>query len=181
MTNSGAWRGCGVTCDEVVARLRALGDPANLPGMARYGINVGNALGISVPSMRKLARECGHDTALAEQLWATGLHEARMMAGFVADPGTVTEALLDRWVKDFDSWDICDEVCSDLISRTPFALDKCAEWSRRKEEYVKRAAFALMAALAVHDKTHGDKPFLRFLGIIKRESGDDRNFCEKSR
>ncbi len=169
-----------MTCDEVVARLRALATPANLAGMARFGITVDNALGISVPAMRKLAKECGHDTALAEELWATGIHEARMMAGFIADPATVTEALLERWLRDFDSWDICDEVCSDLVSYTPFAFDKCAEWSLRKEEYVKRAGFALMAALAVHDKTHGDKPFLRFLGFIKRESGDDRNFVKKA-
>jgi 3-methyladenine DNA glycosylase AlkD len=169
-----------VKCDDLISRLRALGNPANLPGMARYGIKVENALGVSVPSMRKLAREAGRDTALAEDLWASGLHEARMLAGFVADPATVTEDLLDRWVVDFDSWDLCDEVCSDLFSYTPFAFAKCAEWSRRDEEFVKRAAFALMAALAVHDKTHPDKPFLRFLGIIKRESRDDRNFVKKA-
>lgn len=165
---------------EVVSRLRSMADPENVAGMARFGINSENTLGVSVPSVRKLAGEIGCDHGLALKLWKTGIHEARLLAGFVDDPAAVTEGQMERWAAEFDSWDVCDQVCSNLFDKTPFAVRKAREWSRRKEEFVKRAGFVLMAAIAVHDKKAEDKLFESFLPIIKRESGDERNFVRKA-
>lgn len=169
-----------MTAREIVAELRSHGNPANVAGMARYGINPRNTLGVSVPVLRSMAKKIGRDHALARELWASGIHEARSLAGLVDDPAKVTEAQLERWAKDFDSWDICDGVCSNLFDRTPFAAAKAAEWSAREEEYVKRAGFVLMAALAVHDKGAPDGLFRGFLKIIEREASDDRNFVKKA-
>ena len=158
------------TAAEIVAELESLADPANVAGMARYGIRVENALGISAPRLRATAKRIGRDHALARDLWASGIHEARILAGFVDDPARVTPAQLERWAKDFDSWDVCDGVCSNLFDRTPFAWDNAVAWSARPEEYVKRAGFVLMAALAVHDKKAPDERFRRFLPLIEREA-----------
>ena len=148
--------------------------------MARFGINPENTYGVSIPNLRKIARETGEDHALAQQLWASGIHEARILASFIDKPETVTEAQMESWVKDFDSWDVCDQCCSNLFDKTKFAHRKAAEWSKREEEFVKRAGFTLMAALAVHDKKAADEDFLKFLPIIKRESTDGRNFVKKA-
>jgi 3-methyladenine DNA glycosylase AlkD len=148
--------------------------------MARFGIKADKAFGVSVPALRKLARSIGKDHTLAQALWATGLHEARELATMIADPKQVTEEFMERWVEDIDSWDICDHCCGNLWDNTPFAYHKAREWSRRPEEFVKRAAFSLMAALALHDKAAGDAPFIKFLPIIKRESTDERNFVKKA-
>ena len=148
--------------------------------MARFGINPENTYGVSIPNLRKIARETGEDHALAQQLWASGIHEARILASFIDKPETVTEAQMESWVKDFDSWDVCDQCCSNLFDKTKFAHRKAAEWSKREEEFVKRAGFTLMAALAVHDKKAADEDFLKFLPIIKRESTDGRNFVRKA-
>jgi len=158
-----------------------MADPRSREGMARFGIHVDNALGgISTPILKKLAREIGKDHRLARDLWKSGLHEARHLAAMVDDPAQVTEAQMERWAKDFDSWDAVDCSCLYLFVNTPYAHRKALEWSRRKEEFVKRAAFTLMAVLAVHDKEAADAKFLRFLPIIKRESTDDRNFVKKA-
>lgn len=148
--------------------------------MARYGIATKGTLGISIPTLRKLAKEIGTNHDLALQLWKSEIHEARHLAGFIADPARVTVKLLEQWVKDFDSWDVCDMVCSNLFDQTPFAYRKAFEWSRRKEEFVKRAGFVLMAALSVHDKEAQDSVFLGFLPIIRREATDERNFVKKA-
>ncbi len=169
-----------MTKASIVRRLKSLANPANVAGMARYGISTQGTLGVSVPVLRGLAKEIGVDHRLAQELWTSGIHEARMLAGFIGDPDRVDEKLLERWAKDFDSWDICDQVCSNLFDRTAFAHAKAVEWSRRKETFVKRAGFVLMAALAVHDKKAADAAFLRFMPIIRRESGDDRNFVKKA-
>ena len=153
-----------MTLDEALARLRALADPEARAGMARFGIETGTALGISIPKLRALAKEIRRDHALAEELWAAGVHEARTLAALVDDPKLVTEQQMERWVVQIDSWDVCDGVCSDLFDRTPFAYAKAAEWSGREEEFVKRAGFALMASLAVHDK----------------KADDERNFVKKA-
>lgn len=166
--------------DIILERLRSLADPGAVAGMARYGINSQDTLGISVPHLRAIAKEAGRDQALAEQLWASGIHEARILASMVDDPKQVTEAQLERWVVDFDSWDVCDQCCSNLFDKTPFAYDKAVEWSERQEEFVKRAAFALMATLAVHDKKGDDDGFVRFLPIIRREATDERNYVRKA-
>lgn len=160
--------------------LRSLADPANVLGMARYGISTTNTLGVSIPRLRAMAKRVGRDHALALELWASGIHEARILAALVDDPAEVVEAQLERWARDFDSWDVCDGVCSNLFDRTPFAHAKAVEWSARKEEFVKRAGFVLMAALAVHDKKSPDSRFGKYLPLIEREAGDERNFVKKA-
>ena len=148
--------------------------------MARFGINVDNALGISVTQLRKLARQIQRDHDLAEQLWATGIHEARILASIVDLPSEVSEAQMEAWAAEFNSWDLVDQCCGNLFDKTPFAWDKATQWSRREEQFVKRAGFSLMAYLAVHDKKAPDARFERFLPIIEREASDDRNFVKKS-
>ena len=148
--------------------------------MARFGIESRNALGISVSKLRKLARQIGPSHALAQQLWDCGIHEARGLAALIDEPEKVTEQQMERWVRAIESWDICDGCCGNLFDKTPFAYHKAVEWSGREEEYVKRAAFALMAWLAVHDKKAADAKFLGFLPIISRESTDERNFVKKA-
>ncbi len=148
--------------------------------MARFGINVDNALGIGVTQLRKLARPIQRDHDLAQQLWATGIHEARILASIVDLPSEVSEAQMEAWAAEFNSWDLVDQCCGNLFDKTPFAWDKATEWSRREEQFVKRAGFSLMAYLAVHDKKAPDARFERFLPIIEREASDDRNFVKKS-
>jgi 3-methyladenine DNA glycosylase AlkD len=167
-------------CEEVLERLKSRANPENVAGMARFGINPENTLGISVPTLRKLAKEIGRDHALAQELWASGVHEARMLAGLIDDPRQVTEEQMERWVADFDSWDVCDGCCGDLFDKTEFAYRKAVEWAGREEKFVKRAGFALMAWLAVHDKRAPDEAFAAFLPVIKRESADGRNFVKKA-
>ena len=160
--------------------LRGLVSPRDREGMARFGINVDNALGISVTQLRKLARPIQRDHDLAQQLWATGIHEARILASIVDLPSEVSEAQMEAWAAEFNSWDLVDQCCGNLFDKTPFAWDKATEWSRREEQFVKRAGFSLMAYLAVHDKKAPDARFERFLPIIEREASDDRNFVKKS-
>ena len=166
--------------EEIIKALKSHSNPKNVAGMARFGINSKNTLGVSIPLLRKIAKESGKNHTLAGELWASGIHEARILASYVEEPASVSEKQMDSWVKDFDSWDVCDQVCSSLFDKTPFAHRKAAEWSRRKEEFVKRAGFAMMAALAVHDKQADDAAFLKFLPIIKREAADERNFVRKA-
>ena len=170
----------GRTAATILRQLRRLANPTNVAGMARFGINPARTLGISIPVLRQMAREIGRDHALARALWASGVHEARILAGFIDDPACVTPAQMDRWAATFDSWDVCDQVCSNLFDRTPFAFQKAVAWTRRPEEFVKRAGFVLMAALAVHDRQTADAAFERFLRIIARGSTDDRNFVKKA-
>ena len=148
--------------------------------MARFGINVDRALGVSVTELRRVARRFGRDHGLARGLWASGVHEARILAALVDDPTKVTEAQAERWVRSFDSWDLCDQVCGNLFDRTPFAFEKAAEWAGREREFEKRAGFALMAMLAVHRKDAPDGAFLPFLAVIEREADDGRNFVKKA-
>jgi 3-methyladenine DNA glycosylase AlkD len=144
------------------------------------GIRAHTLLGISIPNLRRIARETGRNHALALELWVSGVHEARLVACMIDDPKLVSEGQLERWVMDFDSWDVCDQCCSNLFDKTVFAYRKAVEWSSRPEEYVRRAGFVLMATLAVHDKRAGDDVFLKFLPIIERGATDDRNFVRKA-
>ncbi|RJQ56032.1 MAG: DNA alkylation repair protein [Actinobacteria bacterium] len=148
--------------------------------MARFGINPENTLGISIPTLRKMAKSMGKDHRLALRLWHSEIHEARILAAFIDEPGEVTEEQMDEWVAAFDSWDVCDQVCANLFDRTPFAYEKALEWSARSGEFEKRAGFALMAALAWHDKQAPDEKFLPFLPVIEREAADERNFVKKA-
>ncbi len=165
---------------EILAQLKSMADPDNVTGMARFGINPTNTYGISIPTLRAMAKEIGKDHLLAEDLWASGVHEACILASFIDDPRQVTETQMERWVADFDSWDVCDQVCSNLFDRTPHAYRKAVEWSGRELEFVKRAGFVLMAALAVHDKKAGDERFEAFFSLILREATDERNFVKKA-
>jgi 3-methyladenine DNA glycosylase AlkD len=150
-------------CAEILKKLKLLANPKNVEGMARFGINTKNVTyGVSMPELRKLAKEVGKDHDLAQQLWLSGIHEARIVAGLIDEPNRVSEEQMETWVKDFDSWDICDQMCMNLFDKTPFAYEKAVEWSSRNEEFVKRAAFAMMASLAVHDKNAEDEAFLKF-------------------
>ena len=148
--------------------------------MARFGIQSSNSFGVSVPKLRTLAREVGRDHPLALQLWETGLHDARLLATMIDDPEEVTIDQMDRWVRDFDSWDVVDGSCGNLFDKTPFAVAKAKDWCKREEEFVKRAGFVLMAELAVHDKEAKDKVFLDFLPVIIGGASDSRNFVKKA-
>jgi 3-methyladenine DNA glycosylase AlkD len=166
--------------EQVIDRLRGMADPADIAGMARYGIETRHSLGgIATPKLQKLAKEIGRDHGLAEQLWVSNIREARLLACMIDDPKAVTEEQMERWVADFDSWDICDSCCGYLFDKTPFSYQKPHEWSLREEEFVKRAAFSLIAYLAVHDKKAPDERLLEFLPLIKREAGDGRNYVKK--
>lgn len=165
---------------EIVKLLKSHASPENVAGMARFGINPHNTYGVSMPFLRTLGKKIGKDHALAQELWASGIHEARILASLIDDKKIVTEAQMERWAKDFDSWDVVDQSCSNLFRYTPFAYTKAVKWSRRKEEYVKRAGFVLMAGLAVADKKADDKEFLKFLPLIKKQSTDERNFVKKA-
>jgi 3-methyladenine DNA glycosylase AlkD len=148
--------------------------------MACYGINPKDTLGISIPTLRQMAKQIGKNHDLAQQLWASGIHEALILATLIDRPQEVTEAQMEAWANDFDSWDVCDQCCFNLFDKTPWAYQKAKEWSGRDEEFVKRAGFALMAGLAIHDKRAGDDAFLPFLPIIQREAIDSRNFVKKA-
>ncbi len=165
--------------DQMLSRLRALANPRNVEGMARFGINPEGTLGVSVKDLRRLARG-QRDHELARGLWASGIHEARILAALVDDPAQVSEAQMEAWAAAFDSWDVCDQVCLNLFDKTPFAAAKAVEWAGRPEEFVKRAGFALMASLAWHDKAAPDSFFLRFLPVIQREAVDRRNYVKKA-
>jgi len=161
-------------------RLNELADPSRLSGMARYGIPVDRALGVTLPQIRSLAREIGRDHALAAALWATEVHEARMLATLVDEPDKVSESQMDAMVDEFASWDICDQCCNNLFRLTPNAWKKALEWSERHGEFQKRAGFVLMAVLAVHAREAKDDDFLSFLDAVERHSADERNFVKKA-
>jgi len=165
---------------EVISKLRLLANPRNVAGMARFGINPHKTLGISIPHLRALAKKTGENHSLARQLWASGIHEARILAAMVDEPGKVTERQMDKWARDFDSWDVCDGACMNLFDRLDCASKKAMQWSKRREEFVKRGGFALMACLAWHRGDAKDKEFTKFLPIIKRESTDNRNYVRKA-
>ncbi len=168
------------TAQSILARLRSLASPANVEGMARFGISRQGTLGISVNTLRELAKEIGKDHALALQLWDSGIHEARILAAIIDDPRQVTEAQMDRWAVQFDSWDICDGACYGLFDKTPHAWKKASEWSVRQEEFVRRGGFALIAGLAIHNKKAPDQQFLDLLSLFKSAATDDRNFVRKA-
>jgi 3-methyladenine DNA glycosylase AlkD len=164
----------------ILDEMRAMARPENLAGMARYGIGTESALVLSVPQIRAIARRTGRNQALAEQLWETGIREARILASMVADPGAITRRTMDRWTRDFNSWDVCDACCCDLFDRTPYAWMKIAKWAASEREFVRRAGFATLAAKAVHDKAADDRHFLEALRLIERYASDDRNFVRKA-
>ena len=168
-----------MTVPEILAWLKRRGTKRNRDGMARYGIVAPKAFGVSVGDLRTLGKRIGRDQALAEGLWKSGWYEARMLVGFVADPAKITPAQMDRWARDFDNWAICDHLCFHLFDRSPHAWRKIAQWSRSRDEFVKRAAFALLASVALHDKQAPDARFQAALPLVERAAADDRNFVKK--
>jgi 3-methyladenine DNA glycosylase AlkD len=168
----------GIT--SIIQRLHDNSDPSALAGMRRFGIDTSKALGVKIPVLRKLARSIPRDHDLALQLWKTGIHEARILASMIDDPAHVTQRQIEVWSKDFNSWDLCDQVCGNLFDKTRFAVTSAISFSKRKEEFVKRAAFVLMAEYAVHNKEAPDNVFLQFLPLIEREAYDERNFVKKA-
>jgi 3-methyladenine DNA glycosylase AlkD len=165
---------------DVLDRLHSKAKPEQLTGMAKYGITIEGRLGVSVPDMRKLAKELGRDHRLALDLWRTGIAEARIVAGMVGDPAKLTEEQMEEWVKGIDSWDVCDQVCMNLFEKNQLAWKKIIDWSEREEEFVKRTAFSLIACLAWHDKKASDEKFIELLPIVIREATDQRNFVKKA-
>jgi 3-methyladenine DNA glycosylase AlkD len=168
------------TVRAVLSRLKASGDPRVRAAMARFGVHVKKAHGISAPVLHKLARQIGTNHRLAQQLWSSGVHEARILAGMVDDPAEVTPQQMERWARDFNAWDVVDGSCCHLFVFAAPAWQKALEWSRREEEYVKRAGFALMAYLAVHDKRAPDAKFARLLAIIRRHAAEERHIVKKA-
>lgn len=162
-----------------MTRLRAMADPKLLEQERRLGIQIENGLGISIWDLRKVAKELGREQPLAEELWATGIREARLLAGYIADPAVISEATVEAWAADFNSWDIVDQV-ADAIWLSPFAYKKAIEWSKREEEFVKRAGFVIMAGLAATVKDAPDAKLEQFFPIIVREATDERNFVKKA-
>ena len=154
--------------------------PGELAGMARFGIVGDNRLGLSVPAMRSIARTLGRDHALALALWETGIPDARIVASMVTDPALLTSRQMDAWVKGFAAWDVCDQTCLNAFCKSPLAWSKVSVWAKRKDEFVRRAAFALLATLAVHDKRADDQTFIATLGLIETSACDDRNFVKKA-
>ncbi|HEV8573062.1 MAG TPA: DNA alkylation repair protein [Actinomycetota bacterium] len=164
----------------LIGELEEAGTEETRAGMARFGIHTKSALGVPVAVLRPMARRAGRDHAVAEALWASGIHEARILASMVDEPGRVTAAQMEAWARDFDSWDLVDQCCANLFGRTPMAYRMAERWAGRRAEFVKRAGYALMASLAVKDKEAPDAPFEHFLGIIERAADDDRNFVRKA-
>jgi len=165
---------------EILSKLERSGVEKNRQGMARFGINIEKAFGVTIPLLRGLAKEAGKDRKLAHQLWDSGYHEARILASMIDEPDLVTEQQMEEWVVKFNSWDVCDQVILNLFEKTKYAYKKAAEWHKREEEYVKRAGYVLMARLAVSDKKADDEKFIKFFPLIRRGVTDERNFVKKA-
>jgi 3-methyladenine DNA glycosylase AlkD len=166
--------------DEVLEHLRRAARPDRVAGMARYGMSATSRMGVSIPELRRIAGRVGKDHALALALWGTGVPEARILASMVEDPSQLGEQQMERWVGDLDSWDVCDQVCMNLFGRSPLAWKKVTDWAKREEEFVRRAAFALLACLAWHDRSAADESFVSLLPLIRQGAGDGRNFVKKA-
>ncbi|HVZ13332.1 MAG TPA: DNA alkylation repair protein [Bauldia sp.] len=169
-----------IDAEAVIAELRGMGSEANRAGMARFGIKTDRAFGVSMEAQRPLARRYRGDHRLAQALWASGWHEARILAALIDDPQQVTRRQMNRWAADFDSWDVCDQACMKLFARTPFVADRVARWARDRREFVRRAAFATIAGYTVTAKTAPDPEFLAFLPLIEAAADDRRNFVKKA-
>jgi 3-methyladenine DNA glycosylase AlkD len=163
----------------VIEDLKSFGNPNFKAGMARFGINTELVLGIKIPVLRNYAKKYKKDHELALALWETGIHEARLLAIFIDDYRQVTDSQMESWVRDFNSWDICDQACG-LFDKSPLAFEKAKKWSQQEEEFIKRAGFALMATSAVHNKKASDEQFLELFPFIEKQAWDERNFVKKA-
>jgi 3-methyladenine DNA glycosylase AlkD len=169
-----------VSVEDVLDDLRKKAKLDAVKGMARYGMSSEKRLGVSIPDIRGLAKKLGKDHSFALELWRTQVPEAMILASMVADPESLTEEQMEDWVKDLNSWDVCDQLCMNLFEKAPLALKKIVDWSKREEEYVKRASFALIACLAWHDKKTDDEVFIMLLETIRNCATDERNYVKKA-
>jgi len=165
---------------EIIYKLEELSNPKDIDGMARFGITPQRTYAVRIPELRKIAKRTGKDHSMAKKLWEVDYRETKILACMIEDPKLVSSEQMDNWVMEFDFWEICDQCCMNLFRKTSFAYQKIFEWSTHEEEFVKRAAFTLIAVLAVHDKKASDSKFERFFPIIIRESTDDRNYVKKA-
>ncbi len=165
---------------EVVLRFEYLSNPENLEGMKRFGIVPKKGYGVPIPEIRKIAKEIGTDHELARELWVSEIHDCKLLASMIEDPELITPSQMDKWVADFYSWDLCDQCCSNLFRHTNYAYSKPFEWSEREEEFIKRAAFSLIASLASGDQNASDDEMIGFFPLIERESPDERNYVKKA-
>ncbi|MBI5403183.1 MAG: DNA alkylation repair protein [Ignavibacteriae bacterium] len=166
--------------EKIKKYLELKGSEKNLLGMQRFGIRFNKAYGVNIPVLRKLAKDFRKNHEFALELWETKIHELMLLAIFIDDYRKVTKAQMNKWVKDFNSWDICDQCCSNLFEKTPYAYEKIFEWSKSKDEFVKRAAFTMIAVIAVHHKKTEDIELFDFFPLIEREAWDERNFVKKA-
>ena len=166
--------------NEIFEKLKLKSRKDQLEGMSRYGININKRLGVSIPDIRKIAKEFGKNHLVALELWDVGLADAKITAALIDEPDKVTENQMEEWVKDIDSWDVCDQICMNLFDKTPYAWKKIIDWSKRDEEFVKRTAFSLLACLAWHDKKSDDNKFIDYFPLIKRNATDERNYVKKA-
>jgi 3-methyladenine DNA glycosylase AlkD len=169
-----------ITTAAIIKRLKKEGNPEVLEGRKHFGIEGSKGFGLTQPQIKAIAKEIGKNHQLALELWETGYHEARHIATLIADKKQITDQLMDKWMKDFDSWDIVDGCCSNYFRYSPNAYEKAIEWTKRKKEFEKRAGFSLMCYLACHDKKADDKQFEQFFPYIYKESDDERNFVKKA-
>ncbi len=169
-----------MTAAQILERLEALSDSKSVKGMARFGIQAQKVFGVSIPNLRQIAKQNGCDQDLAEELWQSGWHEARILASMLADKQQVERELMQRWVRDFDSWDLCDQCCNNLFRHSKDAWQMARDWTGADQEFTKRAGFTMMAVLAVHDRTATDADFIECLAIIKQAASDERNFVKKA-
>ena len=165
---------------EIIALLKAEAEPDFILKMQHFGVDTSNALGVRVPNIRKIAKQIGKNHPLAIELWKTNIHEARFVASMIADYRLFTEALFDTWVVDFNSWDMCDQACFNVLDKVPFAMNKIPVYATDEREFVKRTAFTLIAGMAIHNKKEDDAFFLPFLPIIEQQAYDERNFVKKA-
>jgi 3-methyladenine DNA glycosylase AlkD len=164
----------------VLRELKRLGSAENRAGMARFGINTEKAFGVSMAAQRPLERKYRRNHDLATALWASGYHEARILAALIEDPKVVTPKQMDAWVADFNSWDLCDQACMKVFAKTPYVAEKVAKWAKDKREFVRRAAFATIAGYTVAAKAAPDSDFVRWLPLIEKYATDERNFVRKA-
>jgi len=169
-----------MTVEEILRWFKGHGSEHNREGMARFGIKVERAFGVSLTTVRGLAKELGRNQPLAEKLWQIGFHEARLLASLIAEPKLVTRELAESWAMDFNSWDLVDTCCNHLLRKTSLAWGLVSDWPRRKETFVRRAGYVMMAVLAVHDKAAADETFLALLPVIEVGASDERNFVKKA-
>ena len=169
-----------VSVKQVLKQLESKSRRDQLGGMARYGMNIENRLGVSIPELRKMAKTIGKDHTLALDLWKTGIADAKILAAMVDDPALLEDEQMESWVADIDSWDVGDQVCMNLFDKSHLAWRKVDEWSKRREEFVKRTAFGLLACLAWHDKKADDEKFVQLFPIFMRGADDERNSVKKA-